>query len=723
MTFINNGFNNVDKFFSSLNNYLNYNSILVVALCLFVVAFLVVLITTSNSYESKLIRAIDMFNNYFMKEPQITAENLLDFNNKMKSNRVPKQLKKQWQQFVLYRDKSASEYMSFEVCVSSPIKNSTYKRDVKIFNYVSYILALISFIVNIYYSMFESSNLSVVLQHTLLCPILIIILNLLITIFFDIKHNTIVNDLNQNYQYFEVNIDKATTTIPEYVDYELLFDKNEIKKGIPVLYTYLQRRQEEEKKELDRARLKNVEHEKFNFDEAGVAKSLVLERAMQEAENYIAERNKFLQDTEQINSDITQEEMNFREITKEYQREMQVSKETFDNFKAQLNDVSSSIEANYLKKQQQQELDRQRNLERDYDTATERHNQMMKSLQADLDDVNEQLKQARTSLEKGMMSEFDSYSQKVYADAERVVKERSQNENARQKSEIDELKAKLNSLSELNKNLMNNQPVEAAASETETVAPVSENTQTETSYSTFSEEPYTSYPYSSSAQENQNYSSAAEDYSAENEQTAPVNVVNNDYSSADKAFSPKEVLSSADFDEEDEEAEHEKPENRPSDLFDFEPVVTEDHATQETKTNSTNKEGSITKSGKKRGRPRKPVSTEVKPKRPVGRPRKVKDEAELNKPKRGRGRPRKIIIIQEEGDENNDAEATLPTKKAGANKAKDVSVISVTDHENIADIDDYLKEIDDQIAEENAKMEASQKELEKNSRIRKRKIK
>ena len=127
---------------------------------------------------------------------------------------------------------------------------------------------------------------------------------------------------------------------------------------------------EEEKRELERARLKNVEHEKFNFDDTGVEASLVLERAMQEAENYIAERKKYIQDTQQINSDITQEDMNYREITKEYNRQMQVSKETFENFKAQLAEASSTIEANYLKKQQQQELDRQRNLERDFDTAT-----------------------------------------------------------------------------------------------------------------------------------------------------------------------------------------------------------------------------------------------------------------------------------------------------------------------------------------------------------------
>ena len=130
------------------------------------------------------------------------------------------------------------------------------------------------------------------------------IINFIVTIFLDIRHNAIVSDLYSNYQYFEVNIDKATQTLPEYVDYEVLFDKNEIKKGIPILYAYLQKRAEEEQRELERARLRNVEHEKFNFDEAGIESSLVLDRAMQEAENYIAERKKYMEDMQQINGEI-----------------------------------------------------------------------------------------------------------------------------------------------------------------------------------------------------------------------------------------------------------------------------------------------------------------------------------------------------------------------------------------------------------------------------------
>ena len=432
----------VDKFFASLPGFdINYNICFLVFVGLFLFTIICVVIATSKSYESKLTKAVDMLNNYFMQNPKITEENLLAFNDKMKSKKVPKQLRKQWQQYVLYRENKASTYMSFENCVSNPIQNSSFKRSLKVLNILAYVFSIAALLLNLYVS--YESNVIAVLQKSLVAPSFILILNFIVSMFLNFRHNAIVSDLYQNYQYFEINIDKATKTLPEYVDYEVLFDKNEIKRGIPILYTYLQKRAEDEQRELELARLKNVEHEKFNFDEAGIAASLVLERAMQEAENYIAERKKYNQDTEQINNDITQEDMNYREITKEYNRQMQVSKETFANFKSQLEEASSSIEANYIKKQQQQELDRQRNLERDFDTATERHKKIIESYQAELDSVDKFRAKSRKVLEDAMMSEFETYGSKVYDEAKKIVEEREKEKYNKIKQHIQDLEEKL----------------------------------------------------------------------------------------------------------------------------------------------------------------------------------------------------------------------------------------------------------------------------------------
>lgn len=836
-------FNEVDKFFSSLKNYLNYNIIFIIFCSLFLLTVVIVIIATSRAYEARLIKAVDMFNNYFIDNPQITEENLVSFNNKMKSRKVPKQLRKQWQQYVLYREEKASHYMSFDICVSAPIKNSSYKRAISVMNILTYIYVFAAILLNLYYSYEFSQDLDLilVLQRVLLCPILILVLNYIITIFLDLRHNAIVSDLYQNYQYFEVNIDKATQTLPEYVDYEVLFDRNEIRKGIPILYAYLQKRAEEEKRELERARLKNVEHEKFNFDEAGVESSLVLERAMQEAENYIAERKKYMQDIEQINADITQEEMNFRETTKEYQRQMQVSKESFDNFKAQLEEVSSTIEANYLKKQQQQELDRQRNLERDYDTATDRHKKLLESYQAELTSVENEIKNARKTLEKGMMSEFDTYSNKVYDAAKKAVEEREKENHAKLKQEIKNLEEKIVSKDKELDNIYNQnqaltekldqQGLTQSAQTYQYQQPIytQQDIQEEQPTENQEEQSTTEQPqYNYDQSEINNYQSdeqsadqilsedsqigQVDDMMNENQDVQPIE--NQNLDNADTIITDNE-LSAGDQSKLASGINQYFVESSEQDVQ--EPVLQEDQNDNIAGENNVVRSEDIftiqdneSKPVKKAGRPRK-EKTEEKQKKPVGRPRKEKtEESPKQNKKRGRpkktesvsvqvgepnvteestdiinepvenlqekkparrGRPKKVIA-----QDSNPTEVSSESKKRGrpkkestkevnkptivekkrgrpkkeknnesnsankvgsSNKNKDIesseSIQSTSaepkkrgrpkkvqiseEQAPINDIDAYLKEIDDQIAKESAKLEKTKKELEKNSNI------
>ncbi len=804
-------FNEVDKFFSSLKNYLNYNIIFIIFVSLFLVTVLFVIISTSRAYEARLIKAIDMFNNYFIDNPQITDENLVAFNNKMKSKKVPKQLRKQWQQFVLYREDKASHYMSFDVCVSTPIKNSTYKRDITVMNILTYIYVFACILLNLYFSYEYSQDLDLilVLQRVLLCPIIILVLNYIITIFLDLRHNAIVSDLYQNYQYFEVNIDKATQTLPEYVDYEVLFDRNEIKKGIPILYAYLQKRAEEEKKELERARLKNVEHEKFNFDEAGVESSLVLERAMQEAENYIAERKKYMQDMEQINSDITQEEMNFRETTKEYQRQMQVSKESFDNFKSQLEEVSSTIEANYLKKQMQQELDRQRNLERDYDTKTDSHKKLLESYQAELTSVENSIKEARKTLEKGMMSEFDTYSNKVYDAALKAVEEREKENKDKLKQEIKTLEEtivskdkELDNIYNQNQSLsekldqQNSQLQNVQYQQTNVVQPEQSSVQQEV-------EPAPQDSYQSDIQfnylqpENENQNFEQEDSEQnQNENTIEENqaesdsinlpesegqiesvdnsgettdtdenvdnqgeenivrsenvftIQDNESNNRKKAGRPRKIVVESDEPKiekkrgrprkekvESDEPKVEKKRGRPrkvqnnsieKDVKNDEQITdvsTQKNTTRRGRPKTKNEENKlVSESGKRRGRPKKEAvdnqeNTTVEKKR--GRPRKDDSNVSSEKTTKKVGRPKKVV---QEGATNSKASEQKSQESKRRGRPRKVETSS-DEQPEINDIDAYLKEIDDQIAKESAKIEETKKELEKNSRISKKKLK
>ena len=58
-----------------------------------------------------------------------------------------------------------------------------------------------------------------------------------------------------------------------------------------------------------------------------------------------------------------------------------------------------------------------------------------------------------------------------------------------------------------------------------------------------------------------------------------------------------------------------------------------------------------------------------------------------------------------------------PVKKDGRGRPRK----QVQDMKNIKDIDEYLKEIDNAIAQENAKMQETQKELAKNAKFKRKK--
>ena len=270
------------------------------------------------------------------------------------------------------------------------------------------------------------TDLSKFAKYVLLLPLVLGVLYYVSYVIISARLSAITSDLFQNFQYFEKNIDKATQTLPDYVDYEVLFSKREIRQGIPVLFEYLEKRAQVEQQELEKAREKNVEHEKYNFDKAGLEPSLVLDRAMHEAERYLSDRNRFMQEIEKSENEINSIQGKFKEYTKEYQRKMQASKENVERLKTQLDQAASNIEANYIKKQYSDEINRQQMLEKEFDGKSDENRQNILVLQQDIENKHQEIDKLRVILEDSMMSEFDSYSKKVYDKVEDAVNKQQQ---------------------------------------------------------------------------------------------------------------------------------------------------------------------------------------------------------------------------------------------------------------------------------------------------------
>ncbi len=465
-------FDGMQSFFESIVEYIkNFSNLFLIFLGAFALVSVAVIIITSFAYECKLTKTIDKINKFLERNPRINDDNLVAFNNLMKANSVPKTLRRQWQQFMLYREHPASYYMSFKHCVENPLRNSTYRQQMTVYRIITFVLIVLSLVVGSFMAT-NSMVTSVTMQETLIIPLTILVCYWLISMVLDLIHSAVSGDLFQNYQYFEINIDKAMLTLPEFVDYEVLFSQDEIRRGIPVLFAYLQKRAIQEQQELEKARLKSVDHEKFDFDEAGLDGSLVLDRAMRETENYTTQRKKYMQEIERVNNEIAVLENNYKEQTKEFQRQVQTSKETVENLKEQLEQAGSTIEINYIKKQMRDEINRQQMAEKEFDILTDKHNQEIKTLNQEIKRYDEETVKAKEAMEVAMLSEFNTYSIKVYDNLEKIVDEKMQDKVDEYKDQIKDLEIELEEKNEELENVytryqevLSQSPVEAVEEE------------------------------------------------------------------------------------------------------------------------------------------------------------------------------------------------------------------------------------------------------------------
>ena len=417
-------FDEVINFFNTIGSYITFDILMYAGLGVLALLVAILIIQVKHSFEIKMVKTIDGLNSFLTNNPKITDDNLVAFNNKMK--KAPHSLRIQWQQFMLYREGKPSSYLSFKNCVENPMTGNSYKQTLRGSAMLAGVLIAFLMLFGVFAQGGIITDLSKFAKYVLLLPLCIGIIYAIIYIFVTARLSAITADLFNNFQYFEKNIDKATTSLPDYVDYEVLFSKKEIRQGIPVLFEYLEKRAQVEQQELQRAREKNVEHEKYNFDKAGIESSLVLDRAMSEAERYLSDRNKIMQEIEQRDNEITSLQSKFKEYTKEYQRKMQASKENVERLKTQLDQAASNIEANYIKKQYSDEINRQQLLEKEFDAKNQENKQNIAVLQQDISERQEQIDSLRGVLENSMMSEFDTYSKKVYDKVEDAVNKQQQ---------------------------------------------------------------------------------------------------------------------------------------------------------------------------------------------------------------------------------------------------------------------------------------------------------
>ena len=440
-------FNTLSDFLKEAARVISWEYLLYGGVGLTVLLILYMFIRTRHTYEIKLLKNINGLNKYFSKNPYINEDNIVEVNNKFK--KVPQSFRYAWQQFMLNRDKLPSDYMNTLTCVDQPLKSSAHKNGAAVTTIFTYIIATVALFLGLAINYtFPVGDVFEGFFKIALTPTLALVLGQLFSIFLRARNAAITADIYNHFHTFESYINKACTTMPQYIDYEVLFTKKEIKDGIPVLQEYLEKRAMQEQKEKEDAELAGGNLEKFNFDDLGVENALLLERAMTESEKYFNVKRNL---TDQINSkeaEMYNYQKSFDEVTKDFERKAQAVRESLKQLNEQLNATTVNIEANYIKKRYKEDQQKLQQLEKDYEIASIRFNKQQQDMQNEVASLRAEIDRRKADVERSMMAEGKSYANKIYGQINSAVVDQNQPILDEQENKIKEMEEKLANLSQ-----------------------------------------------------------------------------------------------------------------------------------------------------------------------------------------------------------------------------------------------------------------------------------
>ncbi len=385
----------------------------VIFLGLMILSVVVMSFLVRFSYENRILKSVNKLNKYFLSKPYITDENLVEFNLKMK--KVPKVLRTNWQIFMLNREDEPTKYININSCIDKPLRTSSIEKNMSNYTVFTIFLTFFSFVVGLQYANLLGQNrVGETIFTACIIPFLLVLIYTIFILIIRASKNDIYACLYDNFPLYERNLTKATSTLPSYVDYEILFTKKEIKEGIPILQQYLEKRALIEQKELEKARENSVAVEEYDFDDLGIDGSLVLERSMKESETFLRVRKKLEDERNSIEAEKESYQKTYETNLKDMQRQLQTSRENLESLKKQLEESTNRIEANYIKKQQDDEIKKQEQLEKDIESATTKFNEEQVSLQQAIDRCNKEIEEKKLFVQQAMNLEFKHYANTLY---------------------------------------------------------------------------------------------------------------------------------------------------------------------------------------------------------------------------------------------------------------------------------------------------------------------
>ena len=413
-------FNAIVDFFKDFGSKFGEDNVIIYSLALVALILIVALVVSYFSIEAVTNRKVKQINRYLLNNPFVTDENIVEFNRIMKT-RMPRSMRYQWQKFMVNRNDKPSTYLSEDNCITKPFRNSMFVQVLKQVKYIVSIVAVLAFALTLGALQGSSLSLTEIILRASLVPMLLAVITFIFLSLMYAKRNSLLNEVIYNFDEMQHSLDRAVTTFPPFVDYEILFTRKEIVAGIPVLQEYLQQRAEYEQEELEKARLSQVEHEKYDFSKLGIKGNLIMDRAMKECEFYLGNRKILLADIDSIQNQKDLITSSYEDKNRNNQRKLRDIKETIDRLKEKLNTTTNKIVGNDIIRQQADEVKKQQLVEKEMEEDSNRYNQDIQKLDDQIAKKRKEIEDNRKLVETTLINDFKDYSDKIYDELKKIA--------------------------------------------------------------------------------------------------------------------------------------------------------------------------------------------------------------------------------------------------------------------------------------------------------------
>lgn len=441
------------NFLESLFKGADFNWLFFIGIGVMAVLIVVGIVRMATSFERKTTRCINKINRYLLQNPSITEDNLVVFHRFLQ--KMPRRIRDRWQLYILERDGLPSRYLTAEYCIRRPLSASALIGVRKQIRLSSILLSIVTFVFGLGYALAHKPDgtamvgniLDYVIIYPLITPAVILLMASIFNMIVTFRYNYYNAKIYDIFAVFVRNLNRAVATLPDSIDYQVLFTQKEIDEGIPILREYLEKERLEEQRLLEQSKYAAISHSPYNFEELGVDGEQLISRAVTESESFLMKKIGLQNEIQEYEKKLAQAQLNMDEIEREANRKLQTIKENLERLEKAISETTNRVEINYNKRQVKDEMEKRAAIEKDLKSLLSKEQVTVNECNAEIEKRKELIEKDKDGVEKALKSEYNTFAVKVYDTLSDKINDENTEVVKDYQNQIVELKAKMQTLS------------------------------------------------------------------------------------------------------------------------------------------------------------------------------------------------------------------------------------------------------------------------------------